>query len=44
MKELISKKTRFEPAEHLSGFVLREIERECEAVDMVPDLTHDPPR
>lgn len=42
MKDVISKKTRFELAEHLSGFVLREIERECEAVDMTPDLKHDP--
>lgn len=37
MRELISKKTRLELGEYLSGFVLREIDQECEAVDMVPD-------
>lgn len=42
MRELISKKTRLELGEYLSGFVLREIEQECEAVDMVPDRLHDP--
>jgi hypothetical protein len=42
MKELISKKTRYELAEYLSGFVLREIDHECEAVDIVPDRAHDP--
>jgi hypothetical protein len=42
MGDIISKKTRYELAEYLSGFVLREIEQECEAVNMTPDLTHDP--
>jgi hypothetical protein len=42
MKDIISKKTRYELAEYLSGFVLREIDHECEAVDMAPDLAHDP--
>lgn len=42
MKELISKKTRYELAEYMSGFVLREIHHECEAVGMTPDLAYDP--
>jgi hypothetical protein len=41
-RDIISKKTRYELAEYLSGFVLREIDHECEAVDMKPDLSHDP--
>jgi len=42
MGDIISKKTRYELAEYLSGFVLREIEQECEAVNMSPDLAYDP--
>ena len=42
MRDIISKKTRLELGEYLSGFVLRQIDQECEAVDMIPDLTHKP--
>jgi hypothetical protein len=42
MKDIISKKTRYELAEYMSRFVLRLIAQECEAVDITPDLAHDP--
>ena len=42
MGDVISKKTRSELAEHLSGMVLREIERECDAVNIERDQTYDP--
>lgn len=42
MPDIISKKTRYELAEYLSGFVLREIEQECDAVDIPFDPTFDP--
>ena len=43
MKPIVSNKTRSELVEYLSGFVLREIERECEAVGISPNLSYSPP-
>jgi abortive infection Abi-like protein len=42
MGEIISKKTRSELAEHMSGMVLREIEREFDAVNIECDRSYDP--
>jgi Abortive infection C-terminus len=39
---VISKKTIHELVEHLSGFVIREIDAECAAVDMTRDDSYNP--